>query len=82
MIFENISGNYNCDYDSGTGVIDVVPESESAANEAVEKMVDSLIDKFSSLFYDEETDTFLCSDRYMENEGYSYWSPYVQKFFT
>lgn len=80
MIFENISTEYECKYDSGTGNIDIVNAAEAATTEATEKLVDGLIDKFTSLFYDEETDTFLCNGYYMGDDEYCYWSPYLQHF--
>ena len=79
-IFENISEEYEAQYDETTGEIKIVKASDAAATQESKNLVDALIDKFASLYYDEETDTFICSDRNLSEDVYSYWSPYLQKF--
>lgn len=74
-IVNNVSGEYTVSYnDDGTSVI----ESGSAATtEAAEKLVDSMIEKYTSMYYDEDMDSFV----YFEPQrGVNYWSPYLQHF--
>jgi len=79
-IFENVSNEYEAQYDEKTGNVKIVEKAEAAASEETKNLIDGLIDKFTSLFYDEETDTFICSGRGFDDDEYSYWSPYLQHF--
>lgn len=79
-IFDNISTTYECQYDSSSGAINIVNEAEAANSEAIQNLTDALIDKFTSLFYDEETDSFICNGYYMDGSNNCFWSPYLQHF--
>jgi hypothetical protein len=71
----------------GTAESSVITKADSVAAETLKKMVDSYIDKYINLFYDEDMDAFI----HYGNEIYElngetltreigYWSPYLQKF--
>lgn len=74
-ILNNVSNEYNVSYsDDGTAIL----ESSSAATvEATKKLIDSMIDKYKSMFYDEDMDMFTY---YEPQRNISYWSPYLQHF--
>lgn len=79
-IFDNVIEEYDCEYttaDAETGMskINIVPKSEAANNDLIKNVSDGLIDKYTSLFYSDDNDMFLCKEG-----GVSYWSPYLQHF--
>lgn len=88
-IFENVSDDYTCiqnedtlGVDSGN-TISIVKNSTLAAQEASQNLIDGIIEKYKSLFYNEDSDTFSCYniDEVGSNgEGSFYWSPYLQHF--
>lgn len=74
-IYNNIAGNYNVEYnDDGTAVVE---ESTSKTNEATKTLIDSMIDKYESMFYDEDMDMF---SYYDPTRTKNFWSPYLQHF--
>jgi hypothetical protein len=82
LILGNIEGDYVLDYQSIAGETSAVLKKEDAAlSENVKKLVDGIIDKYNTLFYDEDMDTFACRIASTESADLlSLWSPYLQKF--
>lgn len=74
-IYDNISGSYTVSYsDDGTAIL---TEEEAATSDSAKDLVDAMIDKYESMFYDEDSDTFA----YLDPAGSTfYWSPYLQHF--
>jgi hypothetical protein len=84
-IFNNISDDYVLNYDAiGGSVATVIKKASQETAERAKDLVDSLINKFTELYYDEDLDVFaldtinLFSDS--ESEKLHIWSPYLQKF--
>lgn len=69
---EEYTVNYDTENGSNTGVI---TKADAALNDSVEKVIDSLIDKYTKLFYNDDLDTFVATDY----DTY-YWCPYLQHF--
>lgn len=75
-IFDNVADDYECQFDDSSN-INIVKQSESAEKLKSQNLIDGLIDKYKTLFYDEETDTFIFKNI---SNGFCYWSPYIQHF--
>jgi hypothetical protein len=82
LILGNVEGDYVMDYKSVGGEVGAVLKKEdSALSESVKKLVDGMIDKYNSLFYDEDMDTFAFVGTSVAGQSLmSLWSPYLQKF--
>lgn len=76
-IFDNVVEDYECQMGDDSN-IDIVKQSEGAEKTKAQNLADALIEKYTTLFYDEENDTFLFRDIY--GDGTAYWSPYIQHF--
>jgi len=66
----------------GVGNSTLITEEESAQRDAINNMVDGLIDTYTNLFYNGAMDTFTYQ-RAVDNSGNNfeyYWSPYVCHF--
>jgi len=75
-IFDNVIADYEAVYDdSGNGSLQIKASEDAASDADAKELTDSLIDKFSSLFYDDDSDTFT-----FKNGNEQYWSPYLQHF--
>lgn len=79
-IFDNVCEDYECQYDSTNNTITITKSSDIAKQEESQNLVDGLIEKYDSLFYDEESDTFICRNKNSNENGEYYWSPYLQHF--
>ena len=91
-IFENIIGDYEVQYTTdGSGNsdgIEIVSKTDAAASEQIKNLTDGLIDKYITLYYDEDMDSFVFRDLNETDingnngwgDGIAYWSPYLQKF--
>jgi len=79
-ILDNIADDYICEYntDGNSDSIKIVKKSEAAEVEASKKLVDKIIKKYETLFYNDDMDTFVSRDHLAFNEYF--WSPYVQHF--
>ena len=77
-ILNNVSGDFNMTYNqdgSSGGESSVISSSDAGTSEATKALVDNLIEKYETMFYDEDTDSFIYSD-----SDINYWSPYLQRF--
>lgn len=74
----NISGTLG----SGTESISIVSSDEGDSIDSVKSLIDGMIDKYESMFYDDETDSFIMKEQYNydEEKPLAYWSPYLQHF--
>ena len=79
-IFDNVCEDYECQYDSTNNTITITKSSDIAKQEESQNLVDGLIEKYDSRFYDEESDTFICRNKNSGENGEYYWSPYLQHF--
>lgn len=84
-IFNNISDDYVLNYDAvGGSIATVVKKASQETAERAKDLVDSLINKFAELFYDEDLDVFALETINLfpdaENQKLHIWSPYLQKF--
>jgi hypothetical protein len=82
LILGNVEGDYVLNYESIAGETSAVIRKEDAAiAENVKKLVDGLVSKYTTLFYDEDMDTFSCVVTGTQaTDLLSLWSPYLQKF--
>lgn len=75
VILNNIEGNYNTDYsEDGTAIVE---EESASVKDATQNLIDSMIDKYESMFYDEDMDMF---SYYDPQRTKNFWSPYLQHF--
>jgi hypothetical protein len=76
LIFDNVIEDYVLDYQNKSGEnYAVVKKADAVVSDKIKLMVDSIIDRYRTLFYDEDMDTFVC------NTGSEFlWNPYIQKF--
>jgi hypothetical protein len=75
-ILDNIEDDYELQYNNiGGQETTVVKKTVAVEAEKAKAIVDDLIKRYTTLFYDEDTDTFICQ----KNSIY-YWSPYLQHF--
>lgn len=84
-VFENISGDFVFNYDAmGGELAGVVSKASHKLGEKAKDVVDDLIEKFTSLFYNEDLDIFAFEGPNMFNttdkNQLHIWSPYLQKF--
>ena len=80
IIFNNVLDDYILEQTTISGeAAAIVKKSDSVVMDKVKILVDSMIDKFINLFYDEDMDTFTCPIA-MEDEVVNFWSPYLHKF--
>lgn len=79
---ENISDEYTLQYENiGGKETTILKKSVAATAESLMLLSDSLIDEYTSVFYDEDMDSFLF--RYYDETAQSLigvWSPYLRKF--
>ena len=82
LIFDNIEGEYNVNYDETGTSNGVVTSTDAATSEQTKLIVDSLIEKYKILFYDDEMDTFSCvnNNKAPRDSRIYYYSPYLQHF--
>lgn len=60
LIFDNVIEDYVLDYQTTSGEsFAVVKKSEAATADKIKLLVDSMIDRYKVLFYDEDMDTFV-----------------------
>lgn len=82
QVFENVIGDFVMDYKGiGTSGSAVITSADASNAENTKLMVDSLLTKFTEVFYDEDMDTFAFQTT-SETGGtkLGIWSPYLQKF--
>jgi len=60
LIFDNVIEDYTLQYDTRAGEnFAVVKKSDAATADKIKLLVDSIIDRYRTLFYDEDMDTFV-----------------------
>jgi hypothetical protein len=84
-IFDNISGDYVLNYDAiGGDTVTVIQKASQETAERAKDLVDTMIQKYTELFYNEDLDNFIfeTANFSSETEGakLNIWSPYLQKF--
>lgn len=85
-IFDNLSGEYVLNYDNIGGVeVAVVKKADAETAERTKDLADSMIDRFTTLFYDEDMDMFVFDTPKVDagistGDNIHLWSPYLQKF--
>jgi hypothetical protein len=78
LIFGNVIEDFVLDYQTTSGEnFAVIKKADAVVSDKIKLMVDSIIDRYRTLFYDEDMDTFVCNTE----EG-NLWLPYLQRFMS
>jgi len=80
-ILDNISEKYVLNYDNIGGTeVAVIKKADQETAERTKDLVDSMIKRYGTLFYDEDMDLFVFDSFKNDGDEIHIWSPYLQKF--